>query len=194
MAAVALVVLSAEQVRAMDPVKFGVKVGIQTQSLDMVKSQFSTPLSAKNTFGYQIGLMSRLSLASVYLQPELVYAHNGFDLEGAATTQRLAVNTLEVPVLVGIKVLFLRFFAGPSFNLLTETKNKSDRPSINSSFFKSAVGYQIGAGVELGGLNVDLRYGGQFKAPVQTISTDFVPWFNVKTKMNAWQINVGYFF
>ena len=84
---------------------------------------------------------------------------------------KYSVNTVQLPVLVGIKLLFLRVFAGPSFNLLTDTSNKSGKEgvSFNSSVTKSAVAFQVGAGVEIGKFNIDIRYDGQFKKPVQTL-------------------------
>ena len=99
-------------------------------------------------------------------------------------------------VLVGIKLLFLRVFAGPSFNLLTDTSNKSGKEgvSFNSSVTKSAVAFQVGAGVEIGKFNIDIRYDGQFKKPVQTFTFGKNYTETVKTKMNSWQLNLGYFF
>lgn len=85
---------------------------------------------------------------------------------------------------------------GPSFNLLTDTSNKSGKEgvSFNSSVTKSAVAFQVGAGVEIGKFNIDIRYDGQFKKPVQTFTFGKNYTETVKTKMNSWQLNLGYFF
>ena len=118
-------------------------------------------LSKSNNFGYQLGVMAQVPLGPVYLQPEIFYSSARFKLQGdllnpdgtmaeSDVSAKYSVNTVQLPVLVGIKLLFLRVFAGPSFNLLTDTSNKSGKEgvSFNSSVTKSAVAFQVGAGVE----------------------------------------------
>ena len=41
---------------------------------------------------------------------------------------------------------------------------------------------------------IDIRYDGQFKKPVQTFTFGKNYTETVKTKMNSWQLNLGYFF
>ena len=151
--------------------------------------------------------MAQVPLGPVYLQPEIFYSSARFKLQGdllnpdgtmaeSDVSAKYSVNTVQLPVLVGIKLLFLRVFAGPSFNLLTDTSNKSGKEgvSFNSSVTKSAVAFQVGAGVEIGKVNIDIRYDGQFKKPVQTFTFGKNYTETVKTKMNSWQLNLGYFF
>ena len=167
-----LAVLAAPDAQALSPIRFGVKAGIQTQSLKMQGMNWNE-LSKSNNCGYPDGTMAESDVSAKY-----------------------SVNTVQLPVLVGIKLLFLRVFAGPSFNLLTDTSNKSGKEgvSFNSSVTKSAVAFQVGAGVEIGKFNIDIRYDGQFKKPVQTFTFGKNYTETVKTKMNSWQLNLGYFF
>ena len=60
--------------------------------------------------------------------------------------------------------------------------------------YQAAVAFQVGAGVEIGKFNIDIRYDGQFKKPVQTFTFGKNYTETVKTKMNSWQLNLGYFF
>ena len=140
-----LAVLAAPDAQALSPIRFGVKAGIQTQSLKMQGMNWNE-LSKSNNFGYQLGVMAQVPLGPVYLQPEIFYSSARFKLQGdllnpdgtmaeSDVSAKYSVNTVQLPVLVGIKLLFLRVFAGPSFNLLTDTSNKSGKEgvSFNSS-------------------------------------------------------------
>lgn len=192
------VILCSTSVSAKGPISLGIKGGLQTQSIGNFKSVSMNTLSdvsANNTFGFQLGIISRISFLGMYIQPELVYSSNSFDLsipDYRAT--RVTAQDFEVPVLVGAKVAFLNIFAGPVFNLVSETSNKTSEVNLSTRIAKSSVGYQLGAGVELfGGLLIDLRYGGQFRKPIQTVSINNIS-NSVRTSLNTWQVNIGYLF
>lgn len=183
--------------QALSPIKFGVKAGIQGQGMTMDHNPTFSMLSTDGNLGYNVGVISRIALGPVYLQPELVYGSNRFRMHGPDNTSaKFSVKNMEVPVLVGFKLLFVRFMAGPTFNLLNETNVKSGGnlpKAFNTDVHKSTIGFQLGAGVEFRGVNIDIRYGGQFKRPYQNV-TYGEQMQQIKTKINAWQINLGYFF
>ncbi len=182
----------------MNVIQFGLKAGVQTQGIRMLKNRDIGLFTAENDFGYQFGLTSRITFTSFFLQPEIVYSSHKFTLLGEGDNSvKTTVNNFEVPVLFGIKALFLRFYAGPVFTISNNTRNKLVREApraINTEFYKSTVAFQLGAGVEFGSFNIDLRYGGQFKRPVQYITIGEGMSHTVKTRMNQWQLNIGYFF
>lgn len=137
-----LTIAMSPNAQALSPIRFGIKAGIQTQSLKMDGLRWSD-LSKSNNFGYQLGAMIQVPLGPVYLQPEIVYNSARFNLNGNLlysdggieqqdVRAKYAVNTVQLPVLVGIKILFLRVFAGPTFNLLTDTSNKSGKQGSHS--------------------------------------------------------------
>ena len=68
-----LAVLAAPDAQALSPIRFGVKAGIQTQSLKMQGMNWNE-LSKSNNFGYQLGVMAQVPLGPVYLQPEIFYS------------------------------------------------------------------------------------------------------------------------
>lgn len=186
---------------AFEPIKFGLKFGIQGQSANMnilQNMQSISSLASEGRLGYQFGAMARINLPVVYFQPELVYGISRFTMNGANNASvPYNMRTLDVPVLVGAKVWFARVFAGPTFNLMTETRIKGSElgGDFSTTFRRSTVGFQVGLGVEfLNRLNLDVRYGGQFRKPVQEIIYNGNPVQEVKTGINAWQINLGYFF
>ncbi|MFS4456329.1 outer membrane beta-barrel protein [Maribacter sp. 2304DJ31-5] len=115
--------------------------------------------SAENTFrnpdknvGFHAGIFGKLG-NKIYVRPELVYTStkSGYN-EGD-----LKINKLDAPVLVGIKVIGpLHVFAGPSFQYILNTKfNDLTIDDIENDF---TIGLNIGAGINLGKLGVDVRY------------------------------------
>lgn len=179
-------------------IEFGVKGGIQTTNLRMVRDNPAGIFSADEKLGYQFGLMSRINFAGLFLQPELLYAANNFTIRGEGdVATRASVRNFQVPIMVGIRIPFVYFIGGPVFNLTNDTDNRTVRSSqsgIHTDFLKSAVAYQLGIGASIWDLNVDVRFHGQFKAPKQIISVGNATAQEVKSKMNGWQLNVGYFF
>ena len=84
-----LAVLAAPDAQALSPIRFGVKAGIQTQSLKMQGMNWNE-LSKSNNFGYQLGVMAQVPLGPVYLQPEIFYSSARFKLQGDLTQIDLA--------------------------------------------------------------------------------------------------------
>lgn len=191
-------IIAAPSAHAVKPIKFGVRAGIQTQNLGNFRKATANgtqwpQIRNNNMFGFEVAAMSRISFLGVFVQPELAYSHNRFDMDvvGAGST-RVKISDLNVPILVGTKFLFVNVFAGPVFNLMTETNN-SRTVDIITTFRRPAAGYQIGAGVELLNINLDLRYGGNFSKPEQTITWSGST-ATAGTRMNGWTVNLGYFF
>lgn len=192
----AVLVFGTSEAKALSPIQFGVKAGIQGQGMTLKSNDVLNMLSTDGNLGYNLGVMSRISMGLVYVQPELVYGWNQFRMEGPENTSaKFSVKNVEVPVLLGFKVLFVRLMLGPTFNLLNETKVKSSNlpADFHTDVHKPTVGFQLGAGVEFGGFNIDIRYAGQFKRSYQNIAYGNLV-DQVKTSINAWQINLGYFF
>ncbi|MFR5872186.1 MAG: outer membrane beta-barrel protein [Alistipes sp.] len=97
---------------AKGPIRFGIKAGIQSQSLHASKDEVLGVFSADKDFGYQFGFVARINFPMLYIQPELNYAKHRFtmDMEDGATT-KVKVNNIELPILVGWKIAFVRLFA-----------------------------------------------------------------------------------
>lgn len=56
------------------------------------------------------------------------------------------------------------------------------------------VSYQLGAGIELGHIGFDVRYGGQFKRADMTVVKGENPASSGKLGMNQWQFTLSYLF
>jgi hypothetical protein len=106
--------------------------------------------------GYEAGLFFRVNITRLYIQPELLYSYRS--VEAAQTNEKLHTKAIDVPVLLGFKIIDakvfnLRAFIGPMFSFavgenLTELYKK--KPFDFSG--------QIGAGFDLFMFTLDFRY------------------------------------
>lgn len=184
-------------------VELGVKGGLSSQSVKFVDagkhSQYN--LSANSKVGYHLGLISRVNLPLFHIQTEMLYNHNAYDLNvvnKAGTSfskSKVKINTLELPVLFGLRMLWFRFQIGPQFNLMTETKFSNAGTVTDVDVSKSTMSFVTGIGFDIGKLNLDVRYNGQFSRPRQSVLVENkTPGVDYRSKMRKWMFSVGYVF
>ena len=143
---------------------FGPKIGYNTSKLstdfDSIKE------SVKHNF--QIGAFARFG-KKLYLQPEFFYATSGGTLkrEGTTLQEEIKLQNICVPVLVGYKlinakVINLRVLAGPTANFIIgknlEADDLVEDPLQDSDLKNTAWGLDLGAGVDVFFLTLDIRY------------------------------------
>jgi hypothetical protein len=159
---------------AFSQIKFGVKAGASTdftftnQTITDAASNTNVVINnAKNAeWGLQGGVFVRASLLGVYVQPELLLAtatnsitYNGIvDGTDVNDIKNQKFTKVNIPVLVGFKVGFLRVNAGPAASfLIGDPKELLD----GETYKKATFGYQAGIGVDiLKKLTIDARYEG----------------------------------
>ncbi|MGJ8658648.1 outer membrane beta-barrel protein [Cellulophaga fucicola] len=129
-------------------IKGGLNYGGNGDYFDSAKDAYNDP--DKNV-GYHIGIYAKTA-GNLYLRPELVYTSlkSGY-------AEDFKMQKLDLPVLVGAKVIGpLNVFAGPSFQYILDT----DYEGITIGDVKNdfTVGLNVGVGVNLGKLGVDIRY------------------------------------
>lgn len=131
---------------------FGVKAGLNFNSNGDLRLDEVPDLSSDTKMGYHLGVWGKFG-DQVYLRPELIYtktksAYDGVDFD---------MKKLDLPVLVGLRLIGpLHAFAGPAFQYILDTDLEDiSLGDVENDF---TVGLQIGAGVNLGKLGVDLRY------------------------------------
>ncbi len=133
---------------------FGIKAGLNYNANgDYFESVGDAARDPDRNVGYHIGLFGKLEISRLYLRPELVYTRTKSDYDGGDFN----MSKLDVPVLLGAKVIGpLHVFAGPSFQYILNTEfDGIDIDDVENDF---TVGINIGAGVNLGKLGVDVRY------------------------------------
>jgi hypothetical protein len=146
---------------------FGLKLGYNasklTSNVDSVK--------ASVTSGFHAGIFVRFG-KRIFLQPELYYTYSGGTFEKTTGDpaelwkQKITTGTLDLPVLIGFKILNSkllnwRIFVGPEVTFLVNSKVKDINLTgpVNSSDINSVNWYgQVGTGIDLLFLTLDLRY------------------------------------
>ncbi len=117
----------------------------------------------KASAGFQAGALARISLAGIYIQPELLYTqfkneYNAEDQNGNDRDFKVTKKRLDVPVNVGKRFLGIAHIqAGPVFSYYFDDK-LSVKEFTTAKQDEFNVGMQIGAGVEVSKLLFDLRY------------------------------------
>ena len=145
--------------QAQDVFNLGLKAGINTSKISTNKNDYN-PQSINN---YLFGAFARFNLGPIYLQPEAYYNSKGgeyIDKLDANTINSFNLNTIDIPALVGLKVIDqepfnVRIMAGPVFSFATKksAKGQFTKDNIENSFF----GWQYGAGVDFLFLTLDVR-------------------------------------
>ena len=168
----------------------GIKGGVNFSNIDADNFHNS------NITGYQAGLFARIG-GGLYLQPEAYISSSGGDVDATQNntfyTGHVKFTNLDVPVLLGLrfgpKNLNLRVMAGPVYNYILN-KDESFSANFTSAFNdfghynNSTLGYQAGAGVDLGNLTLDARYQGG----LSKLNSDF------GQTQKLWAISVGFKF
>jgi len=157
---------------------FGIKGAVTMSSLT---TDFSDIKEAAKT-GWQLGAFVRVG-DKLHLQPEIYFTakagqleYSGIDinhpLKLGTVTQDITLNTVDIPVLVGYKIidpptLNVRIQAGPVASIVMNKKFEVSSDGIDppepSEEYKNAFknmnwGLQLGAGVVFLFLTADLRY------------------------------------
>ncbi|WP_312355658.1 porin family protein [Empedobacter sp.] len=112
----------------------------------------------KASAGFQAGALARVSLAGIYIQPELLYTQfkNEYNIEGESFD--VTKKRMDIPVNVGKRFLGIGHIqAGPVFSYYFDDKlSVKDFTTAKQDEFN--VGMQIGGGVQVSKLLFDLRY------------------------------------
>jgi hypothetical protein len=160
-------------------------------------SKISTDnVNSTSVAGYQAGLFARFG-GGFYVQPELYLSSKGGKFDSSANgtnyTGNVKFTTLNVPLLLGssfgAKNLNFRVMAGPIYSYLMDKKenfsaNFAGAYADFGNYKNSTIGYQAGAGVDIGPITTDLRYEGDL-----TKVND-----NYGQRQNIWALSVGFKF
>ena len=107
--------------------------------------------------GYHFGVFYRAQLGPVFLKPELLYTQTSSRYEFRSQEADYDVSKLDLPILVGLDILGpLHIFAGPSLQYILD--NDLEGVTLEDVENEFSVGAQFGAGVQFGGIGLDVRY------------------------------------
>ena len=181
-----LVILITFSISAKAQFSLGIKGGPNFSSLNTENLHEST------LAGFQAGVFARIG-TGFYVQPELYLASTGgkFESNDDDFNGQVRFTTLNVPLLFGetfgTSNLNFRIMAGPVYSYLAN-KDESLKTNIDDAYAdfghynNSTLGYQVGAGVDVKTITVDLRYEGG----LSKLNSDF------GQRANIWSLSVGF--
>ena len=176
------------------PFTVGIKGGGSFSSLQNLDNDRT---SSGSRTGFVLGAYARVDLPlnqeGFYIQPELVYAQKGGKLEESRIIQgvpvateefTVKVNTIDIPILFGYQFAkIVRLNLGPVISpVLKATLEGPDIDGDIANQNSILIGFQLGGGVSLNNLEIDLRY----ELPLSKVSNDS------EFRTNAIQLTLGY--
>lgn len=151
--------------------------------------------------GFTIGAFGRASILGFFVQPEINFSQRIGEFQQVGVGKYTnTINTIDINALVGLSVLGLvRVNAGPTMMTFVSTSQKADASmkdiNYGNDFYNSAsFGFQIGAGVDLGKLCIDLRYDHNVTSlgKSEVYSNRFGHLTNYSTGFGMFQFTLGY--
>lgn len=161
---------------ALAQVRVGLRLGLSTSQLEAEDvniiengtERFRLALQDAQ-YGIHGGLVIQAQMGNFIFQPEVLFNSNSaeftlddFQSPGAVVREE-KYQYLDLPVMLGYRLGFLRLHAGPVGHIyLSSTSEITDVEGFREDFKSLTLGWQGGLGVDIGPLAVDLRYEGNF--------------------------------
>ncbi len=175
---------------------FGIKGGLNYGSAgeynSMVEGVQDLPSSidGENKTGFHLGVYTKLGILGIFLQPELVYTQ----LNTQYSTFDYKINKIDAPVLLGFGIIGpLHIKAGPSFQYILSNELENTNLEIGEAENDISVGYQLGAGLNIGRLGFDVRYEGAFTENT-AFSKEASENFSIDSRPSQWILSASYSF
>lgn len=174
--------------------QLGLKVGLNQGSLTKAPNLGD----ANTTTSFVCGAFAKIGGGGLFLQPEILYSQRyGVFSDTSKQTVTNQLHYIDIPVLVGYKLAAFRFYGGPNFQFLLAANQKAPDnlkdPFFSKANFNSAsVGYQLGFGVNLQRILLDVRYDGSIGDLGKKVNTSTGNSVNYSTRSNMWQFTIGY--
>lgn len=160
-------------VPAFSQLKFGLKVGGSTTSIDGEDFQVRNGLDSLGValkdanFGIHGGLVIRAQIGKFLLQPEVLFNSNSVDYKVTELdnlTEQIKTEKfqyLDIPILLGYKFGPLRLMAGPQGHIFINNSSElTDFDSYDDKFDAMTISWLGGVGLDIWSLMLDVRYEG----------------------------------
>ncbi len=180
---------------------FGLKVGYNASklhtNLDSIKSSFNS--------GLHFGAFFRFG-KKMYVQPEVYYTLQGGIFQNNVSNtvnnwkQRITVGTLDIPILVGFKLINLkiinwRIMAGPMVSFVVNSKITDVSlvgPIKNSDISKLNWYVQAGTGFDVFFLTLDVRYQIGLNQMISSAQGTTGLSYSLNATNNMWVVSLGF--
>ena len=153
---------------------FGISGGLNLSSIpdrdEITINDHTIETLDDNYTGFHIGFMSQISLPFIFVQPELLYTSIGNDMRRTSelTEEEVyyerKIRRIDLPVLAGTYIGPVRVGLGPVGSILVGESSVLD-DDIDVDEFEEDInrmtfGYQLGAGINISNLVLDVKYEG----------------------------------
>ena len=147
-----ILLFTAMSVNAQKGSSFGINAGLNFNSNGALSELGELSLSSATQGGFHIGVYGKLG-NKIFLRPEVWYTKT----QSGYNEADLKTSKIDVPVLAGVKLFGLNFFAGPAIQILLDSE--IDGTSIIDEAKAFTIGTQLGVGINLGKkVGLDFRY------------------------------------
>lgn len=185
-----MLLLSFSQLLSAQSFVLGVKAGLNRGSL----STDISGLSEDANYGFVAGAFTRVGILGFFAQPEFQYNQRRGTISNANFSSTQTLTYIDVPLLVGKKVLGLvRFCAGPNLQfLMNATQSGDNDPNFSKANFNDfALGGIAGVGVDIFKVAIDIRYDFSISNLGKEIEVNGQS-FDYGTRSGMWQLTIGY--
>jgi hypothetical protein len=180
--------------------QLGMRGGVSSYNVryqDFTNSN-NVSIESSSDLGMHLGFYSRIQVLGFYVQPELLYTRTGSQITTTtgnnSNTADLRFQRIDVPVLVGKKFFgVFRGNAGPVFSSLirADLTESNIKANITDAYRNNTVGFQVGVGLDIWKLVLDLKYEGSLGKFGEAITTGGQS-FATDARPSQWLLSVGY--
>ncbi|ANH60331.1 outer membrane beta-barrel protein [Dokdonia donghaensis] len=183
---------------------FGIKGGLNYGSvgdLEFTSEFANSTFNEENKTGYHAGIFYKAKFAGLIIQPEILYTQLNTEYVNKSLSSEkfdYELSKIDIPLLVGFDIIGpINVKAGPSFQYILENGFEEADIDFEDPENSFTVGYQLGVGVTLGQLGIDLRYEGAFTDNTiitETQVEDNSAGFQVDARPSQWILSLSYAF
>lgn len=163
-------------------IKFGIKAGVTSTSIkvdEVINISDQTDFNEivvkgqNSKVGFQGGVMARITILKLYVQPELLFTSTGGEVEVTSLNSGTVVlsevrdqkfRQIDFPIMVGYKFGPARVQLGPVGTIVLGSDPSLDGfmdMNYEEEFNGATWGYQVGIGLDLGKkITIDVKYEG----------------------------------
>ncbi|MCF8336086.1 MAG: PorT family protein [Bacteroidales bacterium] len=198
--------------------QFGVKGGIVSSSTSLDTRITNLPQNQdinydalemeamESKVGFQAGFFGRISLASLYVQPELLFTSTGSKVkvtevyesstqENVETVKNQEFKKIDIPLMAGFKFGPARIQAGPVGSIMLDHQSAIEAATNYKEEFNGATwGYQVGVGLDLfNALTLDAKYEGSLSKLGERVKIGDKA-YSIDNRPNQYVVTLGIFF
>jgi hypothetical protein len=185
--------------------KFGIRGGVNSANVklkDFNDPDYRLEYESSTEIGFHFGAIGQLKVMNFVLQPEILFTTAKADIKftdltpsGAAPViGRQKFNKLDVPVIAGFKFGPLKLQAGPVATVMINSKSELlTEEGFEQSYKGMTLGYQVGAGLELASLLLDVKYEGNLSALGDGVTIRDQD-LHFDQRMSQWILSLGFLF